>query len=152
VILDLLGQAARYAHLHPDFGVAFEFLRVTDLATLDSGRYEIDGDRIYVSIDHVDGRGRAGARLEYHRAYIDIQVTIQGVEQIGWTPLASCTAADGVFDPERDIGFYRDRPETWLALPRGTFAIFFPEDAHAPLAGTSPVRKAIVKVAVGSTR
>ena len=33
--------------------------------------------------------------------------------------------------------------------PAGSFAVFFPADAHAPLAGDGDVRKAVVKVAVG---
>ncbi|MDQ3487964.1 MAG: YhcH/YjgK/YiaL family protein [Acidobacteriota bacterium] len=147
-MLDRIDRAAQYAQLHPSFERAFEFLRTTDLAALPPGRHEIDGDAIYLSVDHVDGRGRDGARLEAHREHIDIQVTIDGDEQIGWRPLAGCEQADGAFDASRDIGFYRDRPETWLVVPPRTFAIFFPEDAHAPLAGTGPVRKAIVKIRV----
>lgn len=145
-MIDRLDQADRYAALHPAFARAFAFLRATDLGNVSPGRHEIDGDRIYVSIDHVDGRGREGARLEYHRAHIDIQVTIDGTEWIGWRPLASCQAPAGAFDPSRDVGFYADRPETWLSVPAGMFVIFFPEDAHAPLAGTGPVRKAVVKI------
>lgn len=150
MVLDRIEQAARYAHLHPSFERSFEFLRKTDLAALPPGRHEIDGDAIYLSVDHVDGRGRGGARLEAHRQHIDIQVTIEGDEQIGWRPLAACEQPDGPFDPLRDIGFYRDRPDTWLVIPPGCFAIFFPEDAHAPLAGDGPVRKAIVKIRVNA--
>lgn len=146
MILDVIDQCERYAGLHPGFARAFEFLRETDLASLAAGRQDIEGDAIYVSIDHVEGRGREGARLECHRAHIDIQLTIDGDEQIGWRPLAECRMADEAFDTTRDVGFYRDRPDTWLILPPGTLAIFFPEDAHAPLAGRGAVRKAIVKV------
>ncbi len=148
MVLDRLDQADRYTQLHPAFKRAFEFLRVTDLAALVPGRHEIDGDAIYVSIDHVEGRGHEGARLECHRQHIDIQLTIAGDEQIGWKPLAKCETSDGGFDAALDLGFYRDRPDTWLIVPPGTFAIFFPDDAHAPLAGTGAVRKAIVKIRV----
>ena len=148
MVLDRIVRAAQYAQLHPAFARAFEYLRTIDLAALTPGRHEVDGDEIYLSVDHVDGRGRDGARLEAHRQHIDIQLTLAGIEQIGWRPLAACEQPDGPFDPGRDIGFYRDRPETWLVVPPGTFAIFFPEDAHAPLAGNGAVRKAIVKIRV----
>ena len=148
MVLDHVGRAAQYAQLHRAFARAFEYLRANDLAALTPGRHEIEGDEIYLSVDHVDGRGREGARLEAHRRHIDIQLTLAGVEQIGWRPLAACEQPDGAFDPGRDIGFFRDRPETWLVVPPGTFAIFFPEDAHAPLAGNGAVRKAIVKIRV----
>jgi beta-galactosidase beta subunit len=44
--------------------------------------------------------------------------------------------------------FFRDRPDSWLSLPAGRLAIFFPDDAHAPLAGRGTLKKAIVKIAV----
>jgi biofilm protein TabA len=147
MILDVLTQADRYAALHPAFTRAFEFLRSADLARLVPGGHEIDGDRLFVLIDHQDGRGHAGARLEAHRRYIDIQLTIEGAEEIGWSPLASCEHAT-VFDASKDIIFFDDRPRVWLPVPARKFAIFFPEDAHAPLAGHGALRKAIVKVAV----
>jgi YhcH/YjgK/YiaL family protein len=148
MILDTLINSARYAGMHPGFARAFEFLAATDLAALPPGRHEIDGDRIYVSIDHTDGRGEDGARLEAHRRYIDIQYTIDGNELIGWMPLARISSPDGGFDDPKDIGFFADRPSTWIAVPPGSFTIFFPHDAHAPLAGRGHLKKAIVKIAV----
>jgi len=58
MVIDLLEQGGRYAHLHPSFARAFEFLRDTHLASLPPGRHDIHGDAIYVSIDLMDGRGR----------------------------------------------------------------------------------------------
>lgn len=148
MILDSLANSARYAPLHPGFARAFEFLAAPGLAALAPGRHDIDGDRMYVSIDHKEARGEDGARLEAHRRYIDIQFTMDGDELIGWMPLATCAAPDGAFDAARDIGFFADRPTIWVAVPPGSFTIFFPHDAHAPLAGRGLLQKAIVKIAV----
>jgi len=156
MVIDTLRNCARYASLHREFARAFEFLAQADWAELasvsvsperHSVRHAIDGDRMYVSIDRVEGRGREGARLEAHRRHIDIQFTIEGHEEIGWRPLADCTQPAGTFSEERDVQFFSDTAETWLSLPAGTFAIFFPDDAHAPLGGHGAVKKAIVKVA-----
>lgn len=148
MILDTLTQRERYADLHPLFRPAFDFIVVHDLSTLAPGRHEIDGSRLYLSVDHQEGRSRTGARLESHRCYIDIQVTIEGDEEIGWRPLPRCTIPTGPFDETRDIRFYDDRPETWISVPPAHFAIFFPDDAHAPLGGIGLLKKAIVKVAI----
>ena len=148
MILDTLANSARYTGMHAAFARAFEFLATTDLGSLAPGRHEIDGDRLYVSIDHKDGRGEEGARLEAHRRYIDIQFTIDGDERIGWMPLARCKAPDGPFDEKKDVVLFADRPTTWVAVPPGSFTIFFPHDAHAPLAGLGPMKKAIMKIAV----
>ena len=103
---------------------------------------------MYLSIDHAQGRGREGARLEAHRRYIDIQYTIEGNEEIGWMPLATAGSPANPYDDTRDIVFFDRRPTTWLAVPEGTFAVFFPHDAHAPLGGRGALKKAIMKVAV----
>jgi YhcH/YjgK/YiaL family protein len=157
MVIDTLRNCERYASLHPAFARGFEFLAHADWLELGSGslnrerhsvRHVIDGERMYVSIDHMEGRGTAGARLEAHRHHIDIQFTIEGSDRIGWKPLADCAEPAGAFDGDRDVGFFADRPDTWLTLPAGSFAIFFPDDAHAPLAGTGTVRKAILKIAI----
>ena len=148
MVLDVLTNAERYASLHPAFARAFAYLASVDLTALQPGRNEIDGDAMFVILDRKEGRGRDGARLEAHRRYIDIQYTVDGLEEIGWTPLASCAGADGAFDAAKDIGFYRDTPSAWVRVPPGSFAIFFPEDAHAPLAGHGALVKAIVKIDV----
>jgi len=148
MILDTLPRAARYAVLHPSFGRAFDFLSTTALGSLAAGRHELDGDRLFILIDHKDGRGREGARLEAHRKYVDIQYTFEGLEEIGWSPLATPRPPAGGYDETKDIAFFDDRPSTWLSVPPGLFTIFFPEDAHAPLGGRGLLKKAIVKVAV----
>lgn len=157
MVLDTLLQHDRYRSLHPAFGRAFDFLTGANWAALIPGsvnperhstRHPLDGERMYVSLDHLEGRGREGARLEAHRRYIDIQLTIEGLEEIGWKPLRDCAQTAGAFDAAKDVEFFRDRPESWLSLPAGHFAIFFPDDAHAPLAGRGTLKKAIMKIAV----
>ena len=153
MVTDTLRNCARYAPLHPEFARAFEFLSRADWAELTAGsrhaaRHEIDGDRLYVSIETREGRGRHGTRLEAHRRHIDIQFTIEGHDEIGWQPLADCGAPAGEFDESGDVGFFSGSPQTWLSLPPGRFAIFFPDDAHAPLGGRGIVRKAVVKIAI----
>lgn len=148
MILDALANAPRYAGMHPGFARAFAFLDATDMTALAPGRHHLDGDNLFVLVADNEGRGEDAARIEVHRRYIDIQYTIQGDELLGWMPLARCAQPDGVFDDTRDILFFADRPSTFVAVPAGSFAIFFPHDAHAPLAGRGRVKKAVIKVAV----
>jgi YhcH/YjgK/YiaL family protein len=148
MILDDLANAARYEKLHPGFRPGFEFLRRPDLRTLDTGRHELDGERVFALLNRELGRGREGARLEAHRKYIDIQFLVDGDEEIGWRPTAECREVSEPYDEARDVGFFADPPQAWIALPKGKFMIFFPDDAHAPLAATGPNLKAVIKVAV----
>jgi YhcH/YjgK/YiaL family protein len=147
MIVDQLAQAWRYEELHPLFARAFEFLCRPDLVTLADGKEPIVEDRVFAIIARGQGRGREPSRLEFHRRYIDIQYVVAGSDEIGWLPTSNCRRVASPYDAERDVGFFEDSPVTWLTLPAGHFAIFFPEDAHAPLAGQGPVHKAVIKVA-----
>ena len=149
MILDSLQNAGQYERLHPAFAAAFAFLRrvACSPAALPPGRHEIDGENVFALVSESAGRGREKSPLEAHRRHIDIQYVVRGTDVMGWRPVQCCTAAKP-YDPEKDIEFHAEQPETWLEVPAGRLAIFFPEDAHAPLAGEGLVRKVVVKVRV----
>jgi biofilm protein TabA len=148
MILDHVQNGERYGLLHPGFPAAFEFLKRKDLADLSAGRHPIDGERLYALVVQQDGRGREKARLEIHRRYIDIQFTVTGADDIGWKPVVQCTNYGQEYNDEKDVAFFTDLPEVWVTTLPGSCGIFFPEDAHAPLGGTGPIHKIVVKVAV----
>ena len=148
MIFSTLSQSDRYAALHPLFPRAFEYIRNTDLRALAPGRYPIVGDDLFAIVEHVPGRTRAAALLECHRRYIDIQLVLEGVDEMGWKPLAACREPVSDYSAERDIQFFKDSPVTWIATPPDNFCIFFPEDAHAPLVASVEIHKVIFKIAV----
>jgi YhcH/YjgK/YiaL family protein len=148
MILDDLASAGRYEALHPLFRQGFEFLGRGDLERLASGRHEIDGDRVFALVNRDPGRGRTGARLEAHRKYIDIQYLVTGREEIGWRPTHTCQQLSEAYNESRDILFFADQPQTWIELPERSYMIFFPQDAHAPLAAIGDNLKVVIKVAV----
>jgi YhcH/YjgK/YiaL family protein len=145
MILDHLSNWKRYTGMHSAFAKAFEFLSREDLASLSPGRHEVDGDRLYVMVVKGDGVGKAKAALEAHRKYIDIQVSLAGTDEMGWKPLSLCTGSKG-FDAAKDLEFFTDASLAWATVGPGSFAIFFPSDAHAPGGGTGPLHKIVVKV------
>ena len=148
MILDTLARADRYLALHPRFAEAFAFLRTTDLAALAPGRHPIDGVALFALVEDGPGRTRAEAKLECHRRYLDIQLVLAGVDEMGWKPLADCVRPATDYDERCDIRFYDDPPVSWIATPAGAFCVFFPDDAHAPLVSAGRIRKVVVKVAL----
>jgi YhcH/YjgK/YiaL family protein len=90
--------------------------------------------------------------LECHRKYIDIQLVLEGEEEMGWKALSHCAAPVADYSSERDIQFFQDAPASWITTPAGAFCIFFPGDAHAPLVATGKIRKAIFKIAVNAAQ
>lgn len=148
MILAKLSEADRYVALHPLFARAFDFLRGTDLSALAPGKHDIDGEQLFAIVEDCAGRTRGEAKLECHRRYIDIQLVLEGVDEMGWKPVAECADAATEYDAARDIRFFNDAPASWIATPAGSFCLFFPDDAHAPLVSTDRIRKVVLKIAV----
>lgn len=148
MLFDRLAAWPRYQLLNRWLHAGFEFLERANWAELADGQIPIHGEYVFAVISTDEGRGEAQAKLEYHRRYVDIQYVIAGEERFGWRSRAECNTALMHFDDTRDIGFLTELPVLWVNVPVGHFIVFFPEDAHAPLAGTGRARKAIVKVLV----
>ena len=47
----------------------------------------------------------------------------------------------GEYNPEKDVRYFHDAADTYFQLTDGQFAIFFPEDVHAPMIGEGVIRK-----------
>ncbi len=148
MILDTIANAERYCALHPLFAQVFAYIRNTDLQALACGRHTIAGDDLFAIVERVSGRTRESAQLECHRKYIDIQLVLDGIDEMGWKPLADCLNPVSDFNAASDIQFFHDIPATWVSTPAGAFCIFFPEDTHAPLLATQPIHKIVFKIAV----
>ncbi len=148
MILSQIKEADRYLSIHPHFAKAFAFLAQYGLAELAKGRHEIDGDNVYAMVIKGTGQTRSKAKLEVHRKYIDVQYVISGSDDMGWMDLKACKDSLGPYDPQDDAELFADTPSTWVSVSPGDFAIFFPEDAHAPAGGENEFHKVVVKVAV----
>lgn len=84
--------------------------------------------------------------METHNDFIDIQIPLSGEEVMGYMPRTDLPEA--AYNAEKDITFYEGLATDYLTVKPGMFAIFFPEDAHAPGVTPDGVRKVIVKVRV----
>ena len=149
MILDELDHLGSYAALNAGFETVRAFVAATDLAALPLGRCEIDGGRVFAIVARGENQGRDGAKLEIHRKYIDVQVILSGIDEMGYKPLSECSSPAGQYDADKDLQFFSDASEAWIAVSAGRFAIFFPQDAHAPQAGEGGkrVHKVVFKVA-----
>jgi biofilm protein TabA len=148
MIHDTLDYADRYATLHPLFPRAIEFMRSNSLHALDPGIHVIIDKQMFAIVEHVSARVREAAKLECHRRYIDIQLVLEGRDEMGWKSLSECHTPVADFNIDKDIQFFSDHIDTWVATHANEFCIFFPQDAHAPLVGTGKISKVVIKIAV----
>ena len=146
MILDSLSNADKYVNLHPRFVKAFEFIKSQNLEAIEVGKYPIDGAELHASVSEKDGYNREEAKFEAHNHWLDIQVCPKGKEQIGWSARERVSSPNGEYNAEKDVTFFSDKPDTYFTLQAGQFAIFYPEDVHAPQIGEGPIKKLVVKV------
>ena len=148
MIIDTLSEARVYFDVHHGMEAAFAFLRDAIHADPEPGEYEIDGRDVYAIVADCVAKEPEDVRLEAHKKYIDIQFSLHGEDRIGWSPLSECTNVEQAYDSNNDVELYTDTPKDWFLLRDATFCVLFPQDAHAPLAGTGTSKKVVVKVAV----
>ena len=147
MIYDTLDHIQQYEGIHPGVMKGLRLLAETDFSTLAEGRHEIDGDNLFLLVQHYNTKV-VNDTPEAHKKYIDIQFNVSGEEWIGVAPLESMTEEIEA-RPEGDIWFYHG-PTDNIVLSGKRFMVLFPQDAHSPACVVnSPVT---VKKIVGKVR
>ena len=117
-----------------------------------TGRYDIC-ENIYANIEEYNTKSELDATLESHKRYVDIQFLLNGVERINYCSIDGLVELTN-YSYQKDIVFYH-RPKmelNKLYLNSKNFAIFYPQDAHAPQITTmclqDNVKKVVVKIGI----
>ena len=146
MIIDTIDNFGKYVTLNPLFADVLEFLKSNDLQTMEAGKYPIKDKDLFLNLQVAKQRTKDTAFLETHIEMIDIQIPVSCAETFGYTPLCALPAFD--YNAEKDITKYGDtKAQTYVTVNPGQFAIFFPQDGHAPCIIDEPeIKKAIFKV------
>ena len=167
MILDTIDNTHLYLGLNTRFARAFEIFRDKTLSQKQDGRYAVDGEKIYYTIQRYTTKPMFSSRrngdatlspqaclgvssnLEAHRKYIDIQFLLEGVEILGYAPLKGLTTAQE-YNPKKDIAFFNTPKDiTKVILEPDLLCILFPDDAHLPgrqLNEPADVHKIVIKI------
>ena len=133
------------------FAKALAFLSRDDLADLEPGRHEIDGDEVFANVQELTTVPAGEKNYEAHRRYADIHYVISGTELIGIAPVGECEPV-GEFSEADDFGlFTTGEREAWATLRPGELVVTPPCDAHKPgccPGEPAPLKKICVKVLV----
>ena len=150
MIIDTLSNSEKYNSIHPLFAKAFEYIKSQNLASIEDGKSEIDGENLRAIVSNKKGMTAAEsiAKFECHDKHIYIQLCIRGNEKFGWKPRGNCKEQKGEYNAEKDVVFYSDTPDMYFDLTDNQFAIFFPEDVHAPMIGDGEIKKMVIKVKI----
>ena len=96
------------------------------------GRYELENGVLPMS-KNMKQKLIEKAKFEAHNDYVDIQILLQGNENIFITDKNILTVSEP-YDKDRDICFYSDKFDSSMPimLDSSNFVVIFPHEAHAP--------------------
>lgn len=149
MILDNIKNASLYYNLSERIQLGLKYLQETDLSKLEPGKYEIDGTNVYAAVSSYESRTMDKLKWEAHKNYIDIQYIVDGSEKMGYSHISEMHSPTE-YNETKDVLFYQGNGD-FVTVRANNFAIFFPEDVHAPNMAVdtpSPVKKVVVKVAL----
>ena len=150
MVIDKLSEINKYASLHPRFAKAIDYIVTSSFLNMEPGTVLVDGEDIKAIImeGNCVSKEESLAGFECHNTYIDIQIVYEGVERVGWKSRSNCLMPRGEYSVEKDVLFFEDSPELFFELKPSHFAIYFPDDVHAPMIGEGTIKKMVVKVRV----
>ena len=131
----------------PQLDIVFDYIIKNINSKTSDGKYFITKE-IYINIQTCNPKPKKEQVLEKHKKYIDLQLILSGKETIGWKFFDKTFKVLKKYNIKNDISFYSNKPDMFINLKKNEFAVFFPEDTHAPLCCEKKVKKCIVKIPV----
>ena len=150
MIIDHLQNASLYYGASPYLAKGLQWLEknADQLATMENGRYDIDGDDVYAIVNSYDTKPVADCGWEAHRNYCDIHYSVAGEERIGYNHISMMEITQA-HDEEKDYALYGGNGD-FVAVREGMFCYLRPEDVHAPGAilgdGSVFLKKVVIKL------
>jgi YhcH/YjgK/YiaL family protein len=150
MIADIIKNRHIYAPITSRIKTALEYISKTDFSGMATGKYELDGSNLFVLVQEYDSILREQGKWECHKNYIDIQYITEGTEQIGCNNIGKMKITTE-YNPDKDIAFLSGDGD-FVTFSKGSYGIFFPEDAHMPKIAVNnipgKVKKVVVKIKV----
>lgn len=137
------------AGLHPVLQQALTLAVAANPQEKTPGRYELQGDNIFMNVMQFATQSPEQKKAELHREYIDIQVLLSGEERIlfGMTDSARQCEEMHVEDDYQLCSQIAD--EQAMVLKPGRFVIFMPGEPHKPgcvVQAPMDIKKVVIKV------
>lgn len=143
----------KISHLDKQTGLCEKLVNIIKRAltfqpeTLDAGRYEIEGDTVFMNVMTFDTLKYDTKRYEQHREYLDIQILLSGSERIDFGPLDAAVEPDTYHQDDDYQLCDVVEPVQSLTMEPGMLAVFFPGEPHKP-GCISKVEQTITKVVI----
>jgi YhcH/YjgK/YiaL family protein len=150
MIIDKITNAHLYMGLGERLQFALNYIAETDFSSMETGKFELDGDNVFVLVNEYQTKENEQNIMEAHRKYIDLQYVVKGTEIVEFESFHNQDIVRA-YDAENDYIFYTPKKRVPLQFNEKMFAIFFPEDLHMPgIMESTPVniKKIVVKILI----
>lgn len=128
MITDKIENWHLYKGIGQEIEKGFLCLQNKDLLTMEPGRYDIEGDDLYLQVRQYEIGLLEESPWETHGRYIDIRYIMKGFEVVGYTD-ASRLKLEKAYDPQKDIAYFSGDGDM-ITLREGYFILLFPGEAH----------------------
>ena len=146
MIIDKMESIRLYADLLPNLENGLK--AVDALETYEVGRCEFEGG--YFMVQEGTTHPLEEGNFEVHRNYIDVQIILEGSEEVGWQHLSNLIS-EIPYSPEKDAEFLKGNPDHVMKISAGMFWVGFTQDGHKPCCHTKEqqnYKKIVMKLPV----
>lgn len=147
MIVDYLENIDKYKEIIPESAAGFLKLVNKDVLP---GHYDLN-NLVYVNVDEYQTKALENCKFEAHKKYIDIQMLIDGEEEIDILPVDGLKISEE-YNESRDVMFFANpaqKPDV-IQLKPYKFVLIYPEEAHRPQMNSGSeskkVKKAVAKI------
>ncbi len=144
MIIDCIENIKYYESLLPGLSNGLNILR--QLPSQEVGRYEFEGG--FLMIQEGDTKPMEEGTFEAHRKYVDVQIMLQGCEELAWEDRSKLETAIP-YNEEKDQERLDGAKNHKILISEGMFFAAFPQDGHKAVSHTNEqhhYRKAVMKL------
>lgn len=144
MIIDRIENIKYYESLLPGLNHGLKVLE--QLTSQASGRYEFDGG--FLMIQEGSTKPMSEGTFEAHRKYVDVQIMLQGCEELAWEEYHKLVTAIP-YNEEKDQERLDGAKNHKILISEGMFFAAFPQDGHKAVSHTNEqhhYRKAVMKL------
>lgn len=112
------------------------------------GRYEFEGG--YFMIQTGETKRMEEGTFEAHRKYIDIQILLDGCEELVWSDIRNLNTSVP-YDEKKDVERLDGKKDHHMLISKGMFYIAFPHDGHKAVSHIEEkhlYKKVVIKIPV----
>ena len=131
MIVTTIDKLTKYSEI-PNAQDIVDFLADFRKGEMAPGRYDIHGDDLFAAVSRYDTEPDGDRVFENHKKYIDLQIILDGKEEIQWADTKTLTMVSEEFSKGGDIAFYKGDAMGYTLLGGEQCVILFEEDAHKP--------------------